>query len=455
MCGIGGSLAMDATEPRRPWPASGTGGSVGKRPRILTLIDHYPPAYKAGGPVRSVSNLVERLGDDLEFWVVTRDRDLGEAAPLPGVRAGVWTRVGLAMVYYAAPWGLSPAALHRLAREVMPDVVYLNSFFSTLSITYLALRRLGLAPAVPVILAPRGELSPGALALKRTKKQIFVVAARAVKLHEGIIYQASAELEKKEISTSMFGNTSVRVAPNPSQPVKLAGDANIRVAPDLPRLEAGQMVRYCSKRPGAARFIFLSRISPKKNLRFALDLLRYATGDVVLDVFGPLESHAYWEGCQGIIQSLPPSVRVSYKGAVEYSHVAETLAGYHFLLFPTLSENFGHVIFEALGTGCPLVISDRTPWRGLVEKGLGWDIPLEEPTAWRQALAECVAMDGAQHEQLAARCVSFARLALNVGRYPKESGFVPRGRQWRECAGLMSTKASITREVSCSQAKNF
>ena len=54
------------------------------------------------------------------------------------------------------------------------------------------------------------------------------------------------------------------------------------------------------------------------------------------------------------------------------------------------------------------MISDRTPWRGLVEKGLGWDIPLEEPTAWRQALAECVAMDGAQHEQLAARCVAFA-----------------------------------------------
>ena len=56
-----------------------------KPPRILTLVGHYPPAYKAGGPLRSVSNLVECLGDDLEFWVLTRDRDLGDAVPLPGI----------------------------------------------------------------------------------------------------------------------------------------------------------------------------------------------------------------------------------------------------------------------------------------------------------------------------------------------------------------------------------
>lgn len=419
MCGIASSLAMDTTGAAlTSGLADGTRGSVGKPPRILTLVGHYPPAYKAGGPLRSVSNLVECLGDDLEFWVVTRDRDLGDAVPLPGIRAGVWTRSGRAMVYYAAAWGLSPAALQRLAREVMPNIVYLNSFFSTESITYLALRRLGLAPAVPVILALCGELSPGALALKWMKKRIFLVAARAVKLHEGIIFQASAELEKNEISAAMLGNPSIRVAPNLSQPVKLAGDANIRVAPDMPRPAVDRKVRDSTKRPGSARFVFLSRVSPKKNLRFALDLLRNAAGDVELDVFGPLESHAYWEGCQGIIRCLPPNVRVSYKGAVEHSRVAETLAGYDFLLFPTLSENFGHVIYEALGVGCPPVISDRTPWRGLVEKGVGWDIPLEEPTAWRQAIAECVAMDGAQHEQLAAGCIAFAH------DWPAASGVV-------------------------------
>jgi len=102
--------------------------------------------------------------------------------------------------------------------------------------------------------------------------------------------------------------------------------------------------------------------------------------------------------------------------------VAETLARYHFLLFPTLSENFGHVIFEALGAGCAPVISDRTPWRGLMEKGLGWDIPLEQPTTWVQAIAECIAMDEVQQEQLAARCIAFA------SEWPEASGVIQKSR---------------------------
>ncbi|HKM53053.1 MAG TPA: hypothetical protein VJY33_06540 [Isosphaeraceae bacterium] len=58
---------MDATgDALAPWLASGTRGSVGKPPRILTLVDFYLPAYKAGGPLRSLSNLVERLSVEFE-----------------------------------------------------------------------------------------------------------------------------------------------------------------------------------------------------------------------------------------------------------------------------------------------------------------------------------------------------------------------------------------------------
>ena len=135
MCGIAGSLAMDVTGAApTPWLASGTRGSVGKPPRILMLVDHYFPAHKAGGPLRSVSNLVERLSDEFEFWVVTRDRDLCDAVPLLGIRAGVWSRSVRAMVYCAAPWGLSPAAL-RPAGEglVVAGRAFLDEYEETLS----------------------------------------------------------------------------------------------------------------------------------------------------------------------------------------------------------------------------------------------------------------------------------------------------------------------------------
>jgi len=41
-------------------------------------------------------------------------------------------------------------------------------------------------------------------------------------------------------------------------------------------------------------------------------------------------------------------------------------------------ESFGHAIFEALAVGCPVLISDRTPWKNLQEKKAGWDLPLSD-----------------------------------------------------------------------------
>ena len=55
----------------------------------------------------------------------------------------------------------------------------------------------------------------------------------------------------------------------------------------------------------------------------------------------------------------------------------KNLFEYHFFILPTLGENFGHVFIEALAAGCPLIISNRTPWLELEKKGIGWDIPLE------------------------------------------------------------------------------
>lgn len=52
---------------------------------------------------------------------------------------------------------------------------------------------------------------------------------------------------------------------------------------------------------------------------------------------------------------------------------------------PTLCESYGHVIPEALSVGLPVVMSDRKPWRGLAEKGVGYDGPIDEPAFARDA----------------------------------------------------------------------
>ena len=62
------------------------------------------------------------------------------------------------------------------------------------------------------------------------------------------------------------------------------------------------------------------------------------------------------------------------------------IANYHALLLPTLNENFGHSIVESLLTGCPVIISDQTPWNDLEENNAGYAITLENKQKFVEAI---------------------------------------------------------------------
>src|SRR5581483_8212658 len=85
------------------------------------------------------------------------------------------------------------------------------------------------------------------------------------------------------------------------------------------------------------------------------------------------------------------------------------------LLFPTHGENYGHVIREALAAGCPVIISDQTPWRGLEALGVGWDLALSDPQAFTGVLQRCIDMDTAAFSQWVARAKEYG---TNLSRDP-------------------------------------
>jgi glycosyltransferase involved in cell wall biosynthesis len=157
----------------------------------------------------------------------------------------------------------------------------------------------------------------------------------------------------------------------------VAGD--LRERPPAPRPPA-------AKKPGELRAAFLSRITGKKNLAGAVEMLSGVRGEVRFTIYGPAEDAAYWAECQARIATLPPNVRVEYAGPLRPEQVADALSAHHLLLFPTLGENFGHVILEALVAGIPVLTSDRTPWDGLEAAGAGWTVPLEQPERFRSLL---------------------------------------------------------------------
>jgi glycosyltransferase involved in cell wall biosynthesis len=137
-------------------------------------------------------------------------------------------------------------------------------------------------------------------------------------------------------------------------------------------------------------------------------MLRGLSGEVSFDLYGPAEDAAYWDECQRLIAALPPNIRVRYKGELEHERVGQVFAEHDLFLFPTLGENYGHVIGEALAWGCPVLISDQTPWRNLEAEGVGWDIPLNETERFRSVLQKCVNADDECQAALSKRAINFA-----------------------------------------------
>lgn len=352
-----------------------------RKPIILTSVAYYLPSYKSGGPVRTIANMVDQLGDELDFRIVTADRDFLDTQPYSNVVIDGWNSVGKAMVFYASPINRSLRSLARLISGTPHDVLYLNSFFNPVFTLrpHLA-RRLGLIPKRPTVIAPRGEFSEGALALKWWKKLPYIVSMKAIGLYREITWQASSEYEAKDIRKAM-GSAAKRIV----------------VAPDLPAVPdavtGGEQQK--GRAPGDPfRVCFLSRITPQKNMDYALRVLAEVNVPVEFTIYGVIDDEPYWQHCKDLIKGLPTHVVVRYHGVIDHANVAQTLAKHDLFFLPTRGENYGHVIYEALASGVPVLISDQTPWRNLEALGVGWDLSLNAVEKFRAVIEAQAELNG-------------------------------------------------------------
>lgn len=353
-------------------------------PDALVLCAAYEPGFKQGGPVRSLGNLLPALQRYIRVAVITLDHDLGEREPLQGIISNRWqTRSGVAVLYMSAGPLWLPRFINALFRT-RARVLYLNSFFDwRFAILVLLLRRCGLFGDRKVILAPRGEFSRGALALKARKKRFYLALFRWLRVGRGLIWHATSPLEADDIRREIGGAAEVVIAPN---------------VPDLRLVDTPHS--SSEKMTGRLSAVYLSRISPKKNLAAAIEALSFVKERITFAVYGPIGDSSYWDRCLALASKLPDNVHFHYLGAVEHSGVQDVLAKAELFVLPTLGENYGHAIVEALLCGCPVLVSDQTPWTELEERGAGWCIA---PAAVRDIAAridECARLPGNEHNSM-------------------------------------------------------
>ncbi len=365
---------------------------------ILTFVHHYLPGYKSGGPIQTISNITEALGDEFTFRIVCADRDSLDTSPYPDISVNSWCKVGKAMVHYTPPCNHSIRYWLHLLRVTPHDVVYLNSFFDQKFslLPMLATMFRGTA-SKPVMIAPRGEFSPGAIAIKSWKKEPYLITARRLGLYRNILWHASTN-EESHLIQQQFGKAS-----------RVSTAINLPSMSNLPLFEINEISSL-----ETFRIIYLSRITRKKNLDFGLSVLAKTRVKLIFDIWGVPADLAFWRKCQTLIRTMPNHITVNYRGEAQHSEVFNILSKYDLLFLPTHGENYGHVIAESIACGTPVLLSDQTPWRNLKNEGVGWDLSLNDGVnTFRDAIEAAARTVGQERLIWRKKVLDFAKRKLN------------------------------------------
>ena len=356
--------------------------------KVLIVMGGFFPGNDYGGPPVSICNLCKLLSDTDEevlFYIVTRNHDLNDISPYDGIQGG-WNTVGNRNVLYVSDSEYNYRTFSKVADEVCPDLIYLQGLFQSCVLPCLVLAK---RRKIPALLAPRGELCAGAISNKQFKKIPYIWVLRLLGLFDGVSYQSTSAEETLAVKKYLHvGNQRIFELPN---------------VPTIPNAKHAHLAKV----PGSARLVFISRIVEKKNLRFALELLALVEGNINLDIYGPIEDKAYWDSCCEAVAMLPNNVTVNYCGTVEHERIHEVFAQYDAFVFPTYSENYGHVIAEALAAGCPVIISDQTPWNGVTKARAGWAISLSSAEQYVDAIQRIVDSSALSLETMRENSVRF------------------------------------------------
>lgn len=336
------------------------------KPTIAVLYEFFYPGYKAGGPIQSLVNMVQSLGHLYDFKIITTAYDLNTDEAYLNIAVNQWNQVQLpgstsetVMVWYDAAKHPSLKKLQQVILGSGASKLFINGFYTRHFLLPLLLKKAGLLPNIGIVVSPRGMLQKGALAIKPMQKQVYLNALKLIGLCKQVVFHATTADEAVDI-VNVFGKT---------QAIVVAGNI-----PKQPWITIGST----KKTVGVLKLVYLSVITPKKNLLLLLKELKQCREKVELYIYGPIKENGYWEKCLKEMNGMPINVKLTYMGHIPAHEVQNILGAYDALVLPTKGENFGHALYESLSVGTPIITSLFTPWTNLHERNAGWNIPIND-----------------------------------------------------------------------------
>ena len=271
------------------------------------------------------------------------------------------------------------------------DVIHVNSLFYPASWVWILMSRLA---KKPVVWAPHGELSPGALRfhprLKRLRLKLFRRSSSSVYFH------ATCAAEVSDIRTHFGIKAQV---------------SEIRNMMELPaRVEPTSTRSY---------LLFIGRLHPIKAIDRLIEavstskLFRESTHSLL--IVGPEDDKAYSKTLREQVHSLGLAEKVLFNDAVYGAAKEQLYANALVTVLPSHSENFGNVVIESLAQGTPVITSTGTPWQLLETEGAGSWVS-NDPAILRQTIDMYLTMPVHEYVNYRKRSAELARRDYDIMR---------------------------------------
>ncbi len=320
--------------------------------KILITIPWFYPAFRAGGPVQSIVNMVNGLNGAYEFFIFCGNKDLNNIS-LENIKEGEWISYNSSTkIWYAESKNRSDTLVRQI-EVVQPDHLFIIGLFSW----HFNIVPLLFCKCRSKIVSARGMLHKGALEQKSFKKVLFLKTFKLLGLQKKVTFHATDATEEIHIKEAMGQNVRILIANN------------------FPRF-IGKLPAT-KKSPNSLILMSMALISPMKNHLLVLQALEICKANIEYHIYGPVKDLAYWQICLRQIATLPANIKVQYHGEVQPQKVPLALAACHVFIIPSNSENFGHAFYESLSAGKPVITSQFTPWQNLEEAHAGINTALD------------------------------------------------------------------------------
>jgi glycosyltransferase involved in cell wall biosynthesis len=305
---------------------------------IYIVTEYFHPFSDAGGPIRSIENILLLFNKTFDIALLASDKDYkGDNLP-QGIKSNI-SQLELKTTSKVIYISNSLKGLNTLIKAIKStDTIYVNGLFKP-SINFVPIIK-----SNKLIVAPRGMLQIPLLKQKWFQKRLYLSVLKFIFFFKKVKWHATTKQEAFEI-ISVFGDKS---------DIKVI--SNIPVYPNV-------SVKSHTKESESLSLLYYGLIVENKGLLTLIQTLKNLNLPISLDIYGSIKDQSYWEACLQEINTNNSQATFNYLGHANPSESQSILAKYDAFVLLTKGENFGHSIYEALSVGTPVIITDKTPWK--------------------------------------------------------------------------------------------